>query len=57
MANQPQDMKAFKGQINYNSGATPPKSVTSKVASSKSTMKGMQHAKKLGAHNSKVSGN
>ncbi len=55
MANQPQDMKAFKGQINYNTGATPPKSVTSKVAQ-KSTMKGMQHAKKLGAHNSKVSG-
>jgi len=55
MANQPQDMKAFKGQINYNTGATPATRVVSKVAQ-KSTMKGMQHAKKLDAHNNKVGG-
>jgi len=53
MANQPQHTP--KGQINYNTGATPPKSVTSKLARN-GTMKGMQHAKKLDAHNSKVGG-
>ena len=55
MANQPQDMKAFKGQINFNSGATPPKSVTDKAAPI-GPMKRMQHKKKMDAHNQKTTG-
>ncbi len=61
MANQPQDTP--KGQWGYNSGATPPKSVLTKISKAidpsngAQNMKGMHHNAKMDRHNSRVKGN
>ncbi len=51
MANQPQHTP--KGQINYNTGATPPKSVVTKQTQN---LKRIKHNAKLGKHNEGIRG-
>lgn len=60
MSNQPQDTP--RGQIAFNTGATPPKSAITKVSKAidpnngAQNMKGMQHNARLSRHNGKVQG-